>query len=296
MAWTTLSFSYGATLTSTQMNQLYANFAAMAAGDSGSPTITATAFVGQSQLKTTISEVSSAVTTNTLLPGGTYGFYPQTKVSIGSTVSMYILNSATEPLTYGTYIGFNISAGTGYAQQRYVQASPPYDLGDGEIGQFIFAVVDNATGKIETVYAAPEAPWHLNGPTDTRADYYDKDRRGWRKQPVTNTTWTTDPITGLAVPRVEVVSYETIEITQAIKQADMPRIPHPFQNNALTGKTVVLLDPVSDFTWHLAHLREQGESVNELLHSDYLRIDNIALTRAGPPGVMVVPVKWRSAA
>lgn len=39
MAWTNLSFAYGSALTSTKMTQLQANFAAMAAGDSGSPTI-----------------------------------------------------------------------------------------------------------------------------------------------------------------------------------------------------------------------------------------------------------------
>jgi len=40
MAWTSLSFSFGAILTSAQMNQLQANFSAVAAGDSGAPAIT----------------------------------------------------------------------------------------------------------------------------------------------------------------------------------------------------------------------------------------------------------------
>lgn len=41
MAWTNLSFSFEQVLTSSEMNQLQANFAAMAAGDSGAPAITA---------------------------------------------------------------------------------------------------------------------------------------------------------------------------------------------------------------------------------------------------------------
>ena len=38
MTWSTLSFPYGSTLSSSQMTQLYNNFAALAAGDSGAPT------------------------------------------------------------------------------------------------------------------------------------------------------------------------------------------------------------------------------------------------------------------
>lgn len=40
MAWTSLSFSVGQVLTAAQMNNLQANFAALAANDTGSPNIT----------------------------------------------------------------------------------------------------------------------------------------------------------------------------------------------------------------------------------------------------------------
>jgi len=39
MAWTSLTFSFGAVLTSTQMNQLQANFSAVANGDAGAPRV-----------------------------------------------------------------------------------------------------------------------------------------------------------------------------------------------------------------------------------------------------------------
>jgi hypothetical protein len=39
MAWTALSFSVGQVLTAAQMNNLYANFAAIAAGNSGAPVL-----------------------------------------------------------------------------------------------------------------------------------------------------------------------------------------------------------------------------------------------------------------
>ena len=40
MAWTSVSFPYGSGLTFTKMNQMYANFAAVAGGLSGAPKIT----------------------------------------------------------------------------------------------------------------------------------------------------------------------------------------------------------------------------------------------------------------
>ena len=40
MVWTNLTFPYGSKLSSAQMTQLQANFAAMAAGDAGAPEIT----------------------------------------------------------------------------------------------------------------------------------------------------------------------------------------------------------------------------------------------------------------
>jgi len=316
------------------MTQLYDNTTAQANGDPGAPqqqtagiadlAVTteklnnaaatqqkiASGAVGQSQLKTT--EASYSVKTLNEVQGGPrfasfttlsgqYGFHPTLRTTGSGTPTVF---------AYIEHIGYDngsgrvgrITVGGGgttdkdaYVHQRYVQACPPYDLGDGEVPQFIFAMV-NANGVIEAVCSGQEAPWHNNGPTDIRADYYDERGRGWRKQPVHETEYVTDPDTGLLVPRTAVIGYEAIEITQAIKQADMLLIPHPFIGNDLTGKTVVLLDPVADLTWQLAAMHEQGESPNGLLHDDYIRIDNVALNRSGPPGVMVVPIKWRNAA
>jgi len=261
--------------------------------------------VGQSQLKSAIGSISAYNVINSLqaLPGGIYGFYPQVRGSIsGAYFASSILcdtadnGAVTYFDTWTSFVARMVITANGtttvYAQQSYIQASPPYDLGDGLIGQFIFAIINNTTGAIESVYSAPEAPWHNNGPTDIRADFYDASGRGWRWQDVRETTWEPDGM-GDYTPRIQTVGREQIEITQAIKQADMPLIPHPFTGNDLTGKTVVILDPVADLTWQLADMHEQGVSPNELLHDDYLRIDNIALNRQGPPGVMVVPCKWK---
>ena len=67
----------------------------------------------------------------------------------------------------------------------------------------------------------------------------------------------------------------------------MPLIPHPFMSNNLTGKTVVLLDPVSPLMTRLLGLHDSGESVTDLVR-DWMSIGNTALARSGPPGVMIV--------
>jgi hypothetical protein len=264
----------------------------------------AAAAVGQSQLKTSISSVSTTTSMSILtLPGGTYGFYPQIKADpitgdlVTATIGGYrnTITKASWTATYATRIvlGKDGVGGTLSAQQRYVAACPPYDHGDGRIGQFIFVLMDNATGCPDAVYAAPEAPWHLNGPTDIRADFYDAKDRGWRWKDVRETDWVWSGEVQDYTPRTSVVGRELIEITQAMKMADMLLIPHPFIGNDLTGKTIVLLDPVSDYTWNLAEMHEQGVSPNELIHGDFIRIDNTPINRAGPPGVLVVPYHWK---
>ena len=55
-----------------------------------------------------------------------------------------------------------------------------------------------------------------------------------------------------------------------------------------------MLDPVSPLTAKLAVLHEAGESINALLHEGWLLIDNVALSRATPPGVAAHAPKWRS--
>jgi len=86
------------------------------------------------------------------------------------------------------------------------------------------------------------------------------------------------------------------EITQNIKNADMPLIPHPFDGNDLNGKTVVMLDPISDLTWQLAEMCDCHDqfNLNELLHNGRIVIDNTPISRAGPPGVPIVPFRWKN--
>lgn len=240
-----------------------------------------------------------------ILPGGQYGFYPQlTEENAGSGPhSASILSSFNMAAGDNTIIYLDASAAGGsegiYAYQRYVDASPPYNLGDGDVPLFVFAEVD-AIGNVSRIYVAPEAPWHHNGPTNIQAQRYDAQGRGYRKVRrlfAEHGSIKAARAAGLSLAQIAARladdPLEEMEITQAIKQADMPLLPHPFIGNDLTGKTIILLDPVSPFVERLFRLHEVGESISELLHTGDIKFANTALPRSGPPGVVCVAPRWK---
>ncbi len=288
-------------ITTSLMIALRDNPIAIAEGASGHPEIV------QAALKTTTGEVSTTTVAALLtLPGGQFGFYPQTKGStgagslrwmaaIGSPINNTGVNSDTVmPTSYVTHIQLGSQTGsqTMFAQQRFIQASPPYDLGNGEISLFIFIVMDS-NGKIESLYIAPDPPWANNGPTNIGPDFfrngigyqYRKTRPIIPKAPEKMAAW---------LDTVRNAPCEQIEITQEFKQSDMPLIPHPFLGNDLTDKTIVLLEPTGDICEQLFTLHENGGGVSDLIHDGHLIIGNTPLDINAPPGVVPVALKWRS--
>lgn len=251
-------------------------------------TTVSAASISQSKLKTTSGAVSVAVDpANLTLPGGAYGFYPQFLAA--STQMTAQMCSAVTLGAYTTNIYLWPSSGSlVYAQQRYIQASPPYNLGDGDIPLFCFALVDK-NGTVRAMYTAPEAPWHNNGPTSIKPDIYTEDGRRFKR-----VRKNLSPEMLLQNPRLE--THRMQEITQAVKQADMGLIPHPFMGNGLTGLTVVLIDPVSDHTWRAAELfgDDNHDEHHDLYYKNKLIIDNAPLNRKGPPGVYVAGVRWKN--
>lgn len=120
----------------------------------------AAAAVDQATLKTTMSEVSTTSTSavRLTLPGGEYGFYPQTKISsgLGANVMFIDANEGASHTTYATMISMDqASAGTASAQQRYVTSSGK-DL-------WIFLLAEELTGDIVASYVAPDHPAYGNG-------------------------------------------------------------------------------------------------------------------------------------
>ena len=266
----------------------------------------ASAAVGQGELKTATATYTVTSSTTVTSSGGTHCYlwrYRTTNVSY--PVVLDPSEGSYTGTSYGRrYAASNSGGGTInpiYIQEYYVQASPPYNLGDGEIPLFIFLLLDSSDINL-AISTSPEAPWHYNGPTNIKADFY-RNGKGYRLRrdmsavPFTLEDAKSDPVKldeYMAAFKAAPIIEE--EITQSIKNADMPLIPHPFMGNDLSGKTVVMLDPVCDLMWHLADMCECHDkfNLNELLHEGHIVVNNQPLNRAGPPGVPVVGFKWKN--
>lgn len=269
--------------------------------------------VGQNELKTSNAGEVSTTSTNgatSILPGGAYGFYPRLRSSSSSGTGYWGSNAVadTNYVAYGfgtSYVTsiriYTSSGSTAYAQQTYVTASPPYDLGDGEAPFFIFANVDSQ-GNIVSVYSADTPPWIYNGPTKVTADRHAKDGKQYIKHknfsmpaPIkSNSSMAQKVAYKKAVLEAKRSAVEEeIELTPLMKNADMDLIPHPFE--ASPDFTPILLDPMSKTTIDLMELCDNGngESVNEIIHDNYINVGNTPLARSGPAGLMIVDAKWK---
>lgn len=134
--------------------------------DDGPPiSAVAAAAIAQAELKTAMGEVSRTGSGgHKTLPGGQYGFYPQIKVGTNVDCTYYIgLLYQGESYSTNIWIDPSATGGTGYAQQRYIQASPPYKIGDMLWGHFVFVLRNLSTGKIVASYQAEDPPWAYNG-------------------------------------------------------------------------------------------------------------------------------------
>lgn len=267
--------------------------------------------ISQGKLKSTTGDSSIQISGSSsdycpMLPGGQYGFL--TTVFNGTNALAHEATVKTNSVTTAEqamkvwFTNADVSAITFTARQRYVQASPPYDLGNGPVPLFIFAEV-RSDGSPRALYVAPEAPWHYNGPTRICADFYTADGRPMRRVPqiiaehgnanvaltagLTRAQWRDRLLTDPTVDQ---------EITQTIKQADMQIIPHPFSRTPASGHSIVLLDPVSPIMERLLALHELGidESVSDLLYGGHLLIGTSPLPRHCPPGVMAVGCRWKN--
>jgi hypothetical protein len=337
MTWTSKLWKFGETPDHTNMNNIQADITAKANGDVGAPENQTASFndlavdtdafpatsIVQGKLSTSQGEVSGTPSAfgpiSATLPGGEYGFYCKVKRSGGTDVDISIADQeydgefddfiGTIKLNqYRTLVCFHSPVGstTGYAQQRYVTSSPPYDLGDGYCHQFTFAMLD-PSGNIVATYSAPEAPWHHNGPTHIQKDQRtpilvgeDFDHRGQYiefRQILKQGPSHPSDFSKLRSWVARMRNLEWIEKyedrPQSVKNADIDLIPHPFVN-VPDDHTVVMLDPLSKTSEQVAWIQQrEEESICELLHKGYFKISNSELSRIGPPGVPTVGYRWK---
>jgi hypothetical protein len=261
--------------------------------------------VAQAKLKGASGEISTTGTLHGILPGGNYGFYPTLRTDVLSgTQEAHIRNPAQISTTFTPYITIITDSSTMRAQQLYIQASPPYDLGDGEVPLFVYAAID-AAGNVVATWIAPDPPWANNGPTDIRPAGEDVAGRPFRW--VRQITPLIQAKLDSADPNVRAEGYAErdtmprvpVLITYEFKNTDMALVPQPFNRISSDREglielptTKILIDPVSELCEKLRILHANGESVGEIVQN-YLNIDNVPLARQIPPGVQAFGATWK---
>ncbi len=221
------------------------------------------------------------------LPGGEYAFALESKITTGGTCFVMAGTDSTSYLRRAL-AGMLTSAGrTVTIQERYVTASPPFDLGDGPLAGFIFLRQHRTKGIVGS-YIADVPPWAYNGPTDIRAHKIcpvtgKKYRRAVRPRSLE------ERIRGAAL------EFEYEEITQAIKNADMPLIPHPFQGLESTDERIILLNPRDDRLARIMEHHDNGgaEDVVNALHEGNIYPGDLLPLMKGPPGVSIARLEYK---
>jgi len=262
--------------------------------------------ISQAKLKSTTADNTKAANGITMatLTGGEYSFWITVKNSTtqnndfsvapvlgvidnGSSqisTSNNLTTTLTSRITMSVYGG----GGTMTVRHRYIQSSPPYDLGDGEVQGFIQALIENGTGKILAMSHGDDPVWANNGPTCINPEYV-RDGKFYRKRCVI------DRLKDFENPE----RYSSIEqeITPTFKNSDMALIPHPFLGNDLTGQSVIMIDPNDPIVERARIMRNAGESaLVELFHNDYVRFGNTHLSGRKTPSseIMVVKPTWKN--
>jgi len=218
-----------------------------------------------------------------ILPGGEYGFTVLNDSPNTSYIAGWI--NGTDAATYTAeampYI-FHTStkAGTVGGKQRYVTASPPFDMGEGEVCGFFYIYLDR-TGNQIGHYLADVPPWGYNGKTDITPDYIDR-KTGGKFKRVRKKRTLEQVLDG---HRVET---EIREIDHAMKNADMNDIPAPFKPKTRDYQ-VIMLDPMDERIARLLEYQNEGSTeVTDLIRNNRIRLSSERLRRKAPPGVMTV--------
>lgn len=315
-------------ITESLMTRLRNNPIAITEGSAGAPLIQTAAYqpgsvdqaaigasaVGQGELKSTTASGSAGGSANTQhsysLTGGTYSFW-----TAGSNSGT---NSTEYPSGFGNgdtgagVIGVKIGTGAGsryvYFDERYIQSSPPWDLGDGEIPLFVFAVL-NSAGEIECVSVGEDPTWNNHGPTNLTATH--KSRKNgkivkYRQEMVLRE----NGLTMAQCRRQDAALFDEIlrgkkradlvprlvELTPEYKNSDADLCPHPWHTNRpefFAGRTVVMLDP---FCKNVETLRAifDGEGAGECrrIIEARFKFDNTEQKRKTPKGIKAHALKF----
>ena len=260
------------------------------------------AAVGQGQLKTTTASGSTGLGgTSYSLTGGTYSWWTASSTP-GDTGEFYGFGGGnTAAGVIGLFPVITTTGPTFHVDERYVQASPPYNLGHGDIAQFFYVMV-GSDGAVRAVSVGADPTWAYHGQTDIRPERYDRSGKAFRRyrmlgaEPLREALRSQETLRRFMAGELQPDLVE-LEITHEIKNRDMNAHPHPWSATPLpAGCSVVLLDPTSSIVDRLALIctEENARRGVELVEQGYLSIGNTPLEMNSPTGVMPVAVSWKT--
>jgi hypothetical protein len=299
-------------ITESLVTRLRDNPIAISEGSTGAPKIQTSAYdtgsvdeasigagaVHQSELNTGLHSISVPGSDYVVLNGGQYGFYPQVGGHPTIETEMQI---STEIIGTGYHTVIANQGVTAFnAQQRYINASAPYDLGDGETPFFAFVLFDSS-GNFVSASASETPPWIYNGPTNVQGKqyrrsngsfFYGRYERPSALQAKKEGKNVAELISSGRLTARELLEEKPVfvEITPQDKNADMGLIASPFEKR---DRSVVLLDPMSSIMQELRLLHDTGEDVLNIIEN-YLVIDNKSNGRNSSPGVMPVDFRFKN--
>lgn len=180
----------------------------------------------------------------------------------------------------------------------FIDASPPYNLGNGDMSLFLFLKLDR-NGKVIKYNTSRTPPWAYNGPTDIVPDrtIQAKDSNGDWVGDIRKYKNIPDKIIlppwqgGDPEEWLEPQEVHEVEIDQEMKNRDMSLIPHPFLNMK-EGESVVLVDPCSSFIDKLSDKHRTGEDVGLYFKQGHIVLGS-EVNCNKPNGVTVMSAKWK---
>jgi len=294
------------------MTNLDDNFEALANGDSGAPNVTqagiAASAVGQSEMKTTTASQSELVNNKVTvaLTGGDYTLGWYVGADANWTDSHTIIAHSDTYAANVAVVNNSGSSTTFYFYSRYIQASPPWNLGNGDIPLFVMALVEKSTGDIFGTYVAEDPPWYAHGPHDiSPRGQLQKELGFWGEDIKSILNGTSANIhksafmkkTSRFKKRDEKEKNNVLKrkFTMEEKNIDMNVVPHLFNTSHLNMNdfAVVLIDPVSSLMEDLRELNAAGENISKLIDGKYITIGNELSGVASPKGVICVAGGWK---
>lgn len=189
---------------------------------------------------------------------------------------------------------------TVYITSRYVSASPPYDLGDGEFDLFVMACVA-ANGDVLGTYVAPDPVWVYNGSKKSVPDVVTKQGAFIKRK----------DMSGVGIPwevakknantmRTYMEAFKNapeilVPVTNAIKNQNMQEIPHPFAGvvSQNPGSKVVMLDPFSTQMQEWKDMLVHDEfSLGELITEGVIDLSTVSNFKT-PAGVVALEARFK---